>query len=180
MESKALATSTNNIVASRFFARTSSRIRWIVKIYDVMDLFLRKPFWFFLNMLTILGSMRLRSRALYILATMDVSVIPLEFLANSRSLFLGKERMHFFVHLSIVFWLYTALQCRSSMMLNFLVFHTSGGISSSLAAFLFLIFLCTELSSCVNGPHLISNCLLIILAIGSCVTFGGFLEMLFS
>ena len=51
---------------------------------------------------------------------------------------------------------------------NCLVFHTSGGISSSPAAFLFLIFLS------VNGPSLMSNCLLIILVIGSCVTFSGF------
>ena len=58
---------------------------------------------------------------------------------------------------------------------NCLVFHTSGGISSSPAAFLFLIFLSTESSSSrVNGPSLMSSCLLIILVIGSCVTFGGF------
>ena len=58
---------------------------------------------------------------------------------------------------------------------NCLVFHTSGGILSSLAAFLFLIFLSTESSSSwVNIPILMSNCLLIILVIGSCVTFGGF------
>ena len=49
------------------------------------------------------------------------------------------------------------------------------GISSSPAAFLFLIFLRTESSSSgVNGPSLMSNCLLIILVIGSCKTFGGF------
>ena len=49
------------------------------------------------------------------------------------------------------------------------------GISSSPVAFLFLIFLSTESnSSRVNGPSLMSNCLLIILVIGSCVTFGGF------
>ena len=49
------------------------------------------------------------------------------------------------------------------------------GISSSPAAFLFLIFLRTESSSsCVNGPSLMSNCLQIIVVIGSCVTFGGF------
>ena len=40
--------STNNIVVSKFFARTPSSIRWIVKIWDVVDQFLRKPFWFFL------------------------------------------------------------------------------------------------------------------------------------
>ena len=65
------------------------------------------------------------------------------------------------------------LQCRSSMSSNCLVFHTSGGISSSPAAFLFLSFLRTESSSCVNGPSLMSNYLLIIVLIGSCVTFGG-------
>ena len=58
---------------------------------------------------------------------------------------------------------------------NCLVFHTSGGISSSPAAFLFLIFLRTESSSSlVNGPSLMPNCLLIILVIGSFVIFGGF------
>ena len=57
---------------------------------------------------------------------------------------------------------------------NSLVFYTPGEISSSPAAFLFLIFLCTQLSSsCVNCPSLMSNCLLIILMIGSCVTFGA-------
>ena len=58
---------------------------------------------------------------------------------------------------------------------NCLVFHTFGGISSSPAASLFLIFLRTKSSSSlVNGPSLMSNCLLIILVIGSFVTFGGF------
>ena len=57
---------------------------------------------------------------------------------------------------------------------NCLVFHTSGSISSSRATFLFLIFLRTESSSWINGASLISNCLLIILVIGSYVTFGGF------
>ena len=61
------------------------------------------------------------------------------------------------------------------MSLNCLVLHTSGGISSSPAAFLVLIFLSAELSSSrVNSPSLMSNCLLIILVIGSCVTFSGF------
>ena len=96
-------------------------------------------------------------------------------MANPKSPFLGKRRMHPFIHLSIGFWLYTAFQCRSSMSSNCLVFHTSGGISSSPAAFLFLIFLSTESSSSwVNGPSLMSNCLLIILVIGSCITFWVF------
>ena len=85
--------------------------------------------------------------------------------------------MHPFVHLSIVFWLYMALQCQYSMSLNYRVFHTSGDISSSPAAFLFLIFLSIESSSsCVNCPSLMSNCLLIIIVIGSCVTFRGLLS----
>ena len=56
--------------------RTPSRIRRIVKICEVVELFLCKPFWFFLSMLSILGYMGLQSRALYILAVVDVSVIP--------------------------------------------------------------------------------------------------------
>ena len=73
---KGLGKVDNSMVACRFFARTPSRILRIVNICEVVDLFLRKPFWFFLMMLPILGSMRFRSMALYILAVMDVSVIP--------------------------------------------------------------------------------------------------------
>ena len=63
------------------------------------------------------------------------------------------------------------------MLSNCLVFHTSEGISSSPAAFLFLIFLCSESSSsCVKCPSLMSNCLLIILVIGSGITFRAFLS----
>ena len=83
--------------------------------------------------------------------------------------------MHVFVHLSVVFWLYTALQYRSSMTSHFLVFHISEGISLSFAAFLFLIFLSTmSSSSCISCPSLMSSWLLIIFVIGSSVTFGGF------
>ena len=58
---------------------------------------------------------------------------------------------------------------------NCLVFHASGGFSSSPADFLFLIILSTESSSSyINCPCLMSHCLLIILVIGSWVTFGGF------
>ena len=53
-----------------------SRILRIVDICEVVDLFLWNSFWFFLRMLSILGSMRFHSRALNILAAMDVSVIP--------------------------------------------------------------------------------------------------------
>ena len=96
-------------------------------------------------------------------------------MANPGSPFSVNGWMHPPVHLSIVFWLYTALQCHGSMSSNCLVFHTSGSISSSSAAFLFLIFLNTKSSSsCVNCPSLMSHCLLVILLIGLCVTFRGF------
>ena len=72
MESKALIKSTNSIVACRLFARTPSSILRMVNICEVVDQFLRKPFWFFLRM----SILRFRSRVLYILAAMDVSVIP--------------------------------------------------------------------------------------------------------
>ena len=75
MESKALVKSTNSIVACRFFVRMPSRILWIVNICEVVDLYLQKPFWFFLRMLSVLGFMQFHSRALYILAAMDLSVI---------------------------------------------------------------------------------------------------------
>ena len=64
MESKALVKLTNSNVACMFFARTPSRILRVVNICEVVDLFLRKPFWFFLSMMSILGSMRFRRRAL--------------------------------------------------------------------------------------------------------------------
>ena len=95
-------------------------------------------------------------------------------MAIPRLPFLGKRRMQPYVNLSIVFCLYTALQYRSSMSLNFLVFHTLGGISSRPATSLFLIFVSTMSSSCVNCPSLMSCWLLIIYLIGSSVTFGDF------
>ena len=52
--------SVSNIVDCWFFTRLPSRIRWIVKICDVRDWFLRKPFLFSQSMFSILGSMRLR------------------------------------------------------------------------------------------------------------------------
>ena len=48
MESKALLKSTNSNVPGMFFVRTPSRILRMVNICEVVDLFLRKPFWFFL------------------------------------------------------------------------------------------------------------------------------------
>ena len=59
MESNALEKTTNTSVASRFFAQTPSKIRQIFRIYDVVDQFLWKPFWFFLRIFSVSGSMRL-------------------------------------------------------------------------------------------------------------------------
>ena len=100
--------------------------------------------------------------------------MPRQFLANPRSPFLGKERIHPFIHLAIGF--FYRLRCSVRAVCRRIVWSSIfGGISSSPATFLFLIFLGTESSSSwVNGPSLMSNCLLIILGIGSCVTFGGF------
>ena len=48
-------------VTSMFFARSLSTIRQIVSMYDVVDQFLLKPFWFFHRILSISDSMRLNS-----------------------------------------------------------------------------------------------------------------------
>ena len=69
MESKAMVKLTNSNVTCRFFARTPSRILRMVNICEVVDLFLWKPFWFFLRLLLILGSMQFRSRAKYFLTS---------------------------------------------------------------------------------------------------------------
>ena len=87
------------------------------------------------------------------------------------SSFLGKLRMKPFVNLC----LYTALQNRGSISSNFLVFHTSRGISSRPAAFLFLIFPSNSLNySWVNCPSLTSSWLLIIFVIRFISDFGEF------
>ena len=55
-------------------------------------------------------------------------------MANLRS-------MHPFVHLSIVFWLYTALQCRGSKWSKSLVFRTTWGIHQARLLLYFSFFL---------------------------------------
>ena len=49
MELNTLEKSTNNNVASRFIAHTTLMIRQIVRICEVVDWFLQKPFWFFIR-----------------------------------------------------------------------------------------------------------------------------------
>ena len=76
----ALVKSTNNSIAWRFF------LFWrIVKICDVVDRFLRKPFCFFLRIFSIWGSIRLSKRALKILVGYSLVVF-----GNSEVIFLGK------------------------------------------------------------------------------------------
>ena len=102
---------------------------------------------------------------------MDARVISRQFFAIPKSPFLRKRRMHAFVHISIGVFVIYGIAVSS----NSLVFHTFGVTSSNPAAFQFLIFLSIESSSsCVNCPSLMSSCLLIILEIGSCVTFVSF------
>ena len=97
--------------------------------------------------------MQSSSRVLYILAAREVSVMLRYLLVILRSPFLWKGMMQPFVYLSIVFWLYTALQYRSSRSSKLFVFYISRGMSSRPAAFLVLIFVSSSSSSsCVNSP----------------------------
>ena len=48
--------------------------------------------------------------------------------------------MHPFVHQSIVFWLYTAFQCWSSMLLNSLLFHTSTTIYIYIYVYIYISY----------------------------------------
>ena len=61
MGSNALEKSINSGIASRFFVRTRSMVRYIVGICDVKQ-FLRKPFRFFLRIFSISCWIRLRKR----------------------------------------------------------------------------------------------------------------------
>ena len=65
--------------------------------------------------------------------------MPLSFFAIPMSTFLWKGRKQPFVYFSIMFYSYSAFH-KQSMLSNFLVFHTLGGILSKLAAFFLLIF----------------------------------------
>ena len=101
--------------------------------------------------------------------------MPSYFLAILRLPFQGKERMQSFIHLSIVFLLYTALLNQSRKSSNFLVFHISCDILSRSTALLLLIFVCNRLgSSWENCPSFISSWLLIIFVRGLSVTSGKF------
>ena len=57
-----------------------------------------------------------------------------------RLFFMGKGRLYLFVNFSFVFCLYGALHNRRRMSSNYLVFFTSGGISSRPSVFSVLIF----------------------------------------
>ena len=77
-----------------------------------------------------------------------------------------------FVHQSIMFWLYTALQYRSSMTSNF-CFLASGGKIIKTSNFPVFNF-CSIISSYVNSPSLMSSWLLIFFLIDSSVILGDF------
>ena len=105
-------------------------------------------------------------RALYILAAMNINVI-LGFFSNV-ALFGASH------HPSVYLIIYGS-RIRSSMLDFSGLPYLQGVFHRALLLFFYLIFLSTESSSSwVNGPTLISDCLLIILVIGSWVPFGGF------
>ena len=82
--------------------------------------------------------------------------------------------MLFFVYFSMVLCLYTALH-NQSMLSNFLVFYTSGSISSRPAAFLLLSFFGTESSSSnIIYPGFSSCWPIIISSVSLFVISGGF------
>ena len=89
MESNASVKSMNNRVASRFFACTPLMMRQIVRIYDIMIRFLLKPDF---SLEFFFARIRLRSRALKNLATVEVRVMPLLFLVIPMSFFLDKKK----------------------------------------------------------------------------------------
>ena len=112
-----------------YFARTPM-IRWIVRIYDVVERFLRNPFWFFLWIFSISGWIRLRSWTWLTLAAIAARVMPL----SCSRLSWGGGRCNI---LSIFYFFYP-LSCiiREVCHQIFLGFHISGGNSSKPAAFL--------------------------------------------
>ena len=98
--------------------------------------------------------------------------MPRWFLANPRSPFF-REGEDTSLHPSV----YRILRCSVGAVCRRIVWSSIllGESRPALQLSLFLIFLRTESSSSwVNGPSLMSNCLLIILVIDSCVTFSGF------
>ena len=91
--------------------------------------------------------------------------------------FLRKEENAAFCSFLYYVWLYMALQNWSSNSSNFLVFHTSGGISSKASNFSAFNFVSVMLSSSwVNCPSLTSSWLSIIFVIVLSVTLGDFLS----
>ena len=77
--------------------------------------------------------------------------------------------------ISLLGFVYRQHCINKEVSLDFLIFHTSGGILSKSAAFLLLIFVHTmSSSSSVNYSSLMSNWLLIIFVIGLSVIFGDF------
>ena len=125
-----------NCVALKFFAGTPSNIRFIVKICDVVDRFLRKPFRFFPRIFPISGSMQLSRKALYVLATLwskdYISVV----LVYSVVTFLAeREDAAFCPSIYYVLAIYR-VAVSEQYVVKFPFFHTSVGISSSPAAFL--------------------------------------------
>ena len=160
-------------VVSMFFAQ-KPKIRWIVRIYDIMDRFLRKSLILPKNFLYF-GSNVVEYQGIVNLSRCGSKSYTLVVLDNSKVTFPG-EREHsvFCPSLSIVFWLYMVLQYQSSMLLNFLVFYTFCWYFIKTGCFSVLNFSIKLSSSYINCLNLMSCWLLIIFMIGSSVTLGDF------
>ena len=97
MKSNASEKSTNKSVVSSFFLSAPSMIQWIIRICDVVNRFLQKPFRFFKRIF--LNEKQCIINLSSYISKSHVSVV----LSDFKVTFLEKERLQPFVHFSIVF-----------------------------------------------------------------------------
>ena len=174
MESNALEKSTNRRVASRFLAWTP-KIWRIGRICDVVNRFLRKPFWFFPKNYFNFGFNTVELQSIVNLGPYLSKGYAPVVLDNSKVTCLGgRKDVALCPSIYCVLFIY-GVAVSESWSSNFFFFHSSGGISSRPAAPLFLIFVNNTSSySCVICPCLMSIWLLIIAVIRSSVILGDF------
>ena len=106
--------------------------RRIVRICEVVERFLWKQFWFYLRILSTSVLIRLSSYR----SKSHASVV----LCDSEVTFFWEKGGCCLLSISLLYFLYTALQNWRCISSNFLVFHTSRDISSKSADFLLLLF----------------------------------------
>ena len=140
-----------------------------------MDRFLRKPFWFFLRIFSISGSLRLNSMALYMLAAWHCICWPVVLsyfkvtLIEERG---GCSPLYIRLLYSGYIWRWSfGTVCRQISLFSILLglFYQALQLS-----YLKNFLSTTSCSSCVNCPSLMSSRLQMIFVIGSSVTLGDF------